>query len=187
MQAKMTTKGLNLRRSLPLCLATAGVAALVLVPLFLPGVAGAQEGQPPSKPILAGEPAALQGVKGVGVLVEGLSKDAETLGLTVPDLQTRVELKLRQSGLKVLTREEIRNEAGMPYLYLNIHVLGSAFAIQLDQRETMRSERVNQRVIGVTTWDKSLLGTGGKDYILKSVDTVLDEYCKDSLKANPNP
>ena len=48
----------------------------------------------------------LKGLRGVTVFVEGLTPEAEREGLTKLALQTDIELKLRQAGIRVLTTTE---------------------------------------------------------------------------------
>lgn len=66
--------------------------------------------------------ATLQGLKGIGVLVENLPPEVEKEGITKNQLQIEVELKLREAGIKVLSREECLKTPGEPYLYININV-----------------------------------------------------------------
>ena len=48
----------------------------------------------------------LKGLYGVSIIINDIEKDAEGDGLRKADIQTAVELKLRQSGIKILTSEE---------------------------------------------------------------------------------
>ena len=52
----------------------------------------------------------LKGLKGVEVLVEELNADLENLSLTMIQVQSKVEAKLRKAGVPVLSKEE--NERG---------------------------------------------------------------------------
>src|SRR2546425_3316356 len=69
----------------------------------------------------------LRGLKGVGVVVERVSPDAERDGLTQSQLQTDVELRLRKAGIPALTQEECRATPGHPFLYVNVNTHRDGF------------------------------------------------------------
>ena len=58
----------------------------------------------------------LRGLKGVQVLVEGLSPELRDANLDATMVQNDVELKLRQAGIKVVTKTESSTTPGMPAL-----------------------------------------------------------------------
>jgi len=59
----------------------------------------------------------LRGLNGVYVMPENpLEEDAIKGGLSKDNIRTEVELKLRQAGIRVLSREEWEQESGRPYL-----------------------------------------------------------------------
>ena len=64
--------------------------------------------------------ATLAGLTGVEVVVEEMDPAAEKDGLAESTLQTDVELKLRQEGIRVLTATEMFGVPGYPYLYLRV-------------------------------------------------------------------
>jgi hypothetical protein len=88
----------------------AAVVALVVL-LLLPGVSQA----------ITVDQRTLEGLKGVQVLVEDMKPEAERLGLTKAQIQTDVESRLRQGGVKVLTDQERLKTPGTPYLYVNVN------------------------------------------------------------------
>jgi hypothetical protein len=63
----------------------------------------------------------LHGLQGVHVVVENIDQNAERDGLTEHQVQTDVELRLRQSGIRVLSEEERLATPGRPYLYINVN------------------------------------------------------------------
>lgn len=65
--------------------------------------------------------ATLKGLEGVRVLVEDIAPEVEKSGLSKGRLQSIIELKLKKTGIKVLTQEEVLRTPGEPYLYLNIN------------------------------------------------------------------
>ena len=64
--------------------------------------------------------ATLGGLRGVHVKVERINIEAEREGLGPSVLQTDVELRLRQSHIRVLTQAEQLKAPGAPYLYLRV-------------------------------------------------------------------
>src|SRR5437879_10829863 len=80
----------------------------------------------------------LAGVKGVGVAVEPIKEDAERDGLGRDQVNTDVELKLRQAGVTVLTQEKAWSWAGAVYFIENFQTSKttqgdlSAYNVHLD-------------------------------------------------------
>src|SRR2546429_6513667 len=71
-----------------------------------------------------GTRATLRGVEGVRVVIEDLGPEVERAGLTKQQLQTDVELRLRQASIRILTTKEERfGTPGAPYLYINVNVM----------------------------------------------------------------
>jgi hypothetical protein len=64
----------------------------------------------------------LRGLKEVGVLVEDLGPEIERSGLSITQIQTDVELRLRMAGIKVLSKEEYFETPWSPYLYVHVNV-----------------------------------------------------------------
>jgi len=64
----------------------------------------------------------LKGLQGVHVLVESLNPEVEKYDLTKQQLQTDVELRLRQNSIKVLSEEELLSTPGKSYLYVNVNI-----------------------------------------------------------------
>jgi hypothetical protein len=62
----------------------------------------------------------LRDLKGVKVVIENIPPDIERLGLTKKDLQSDVEAKLRQAGIKVFPDFK---PPSMTALYVNVHTL----------------------------------------------------------------
>src|SRR5262245_50071404 len=64
--------------------------------------------------------ASLRGLHGVRVVVEAMEPNIERDGLTRQQILTDVELRLRKSGIRVLTREERQRAPGQPWLYVRV-------------------------------------------------------------------
>lgn len=93
----------------------------------------------------------LRGLSGVAVLIEELTREAEQAGLTRTQLQTGVELRLRQAGIPVLTEQEWLRTPGRPFLYIRVGTfmsreMGGVFAfhiaVELHQRVTVEQNGV---------------------------------------------
>ncbi len=138
----------------------------------------------------------LTGIPGVIVSVEKIEQNAERDGLIRTTLQTDVELRLRQAGIRVLTKEESQLTLSVPVLYVKVRTIKSrdstsyAFYIAVDLAQTatlLRDQTKFQK--GVTTW-KALdtLGTVGRRKITTLRDEVrdmVDEFINAYLAANP--
>jgi len=91
----------------------------------------------------------LKALRGVGVLVPKLDPEVERDGLAQSTLQTDVEVKLRQAGIRVLTNTEAQSaDAGAPYLSLRMGERRNsqglyAFYLQLELKQfvTLRETR----------------------------------------------
>jgi S1-C subfamily serine protease len=148
----------------------------------------------PRRFIRGDSPEVLEGLAGVGVLVEGLGEDAKEAGLSVSRLQTDVELKLRQSGIKVFSDEERWRDSRSACLYINVNVLSSSrgyaasVSVSLDQRMLLSPEIV---VGGCRVWDRGTIAIcgrdGAEDYFRSIVRDQVEAFCNDYLKANPKP
>src|ERR1051326_4291773 len=84
--------------------------------------------------------ATLVGLPGVYVLVETVADEAQRDGLDTLQVRTDVEVKLRQAGIRVLSKEEWLSTAGAPYLYVNIQTAKNnlrlyAVSVSIDLRQ----------------------------------------------------
>ena len=138
----------------------------------------------------------LRGLKGVEVVVENLNPDAERDGLYKTSIQTDVELRLRQAGIKVLTQTEALAVPGMPYLYICISMFRDAdrpkvyiYSDHVGLRQTVRLERdPSIRNVFAATWTTDGVGIAGtakfsivRDTIKDDVDKFINAY----LSVNP--
>jgi len=138
----------------------------------------------------------LVGLKGVFVLVEDLPDVAERAGLSKTQLQTDVELRLRQGGVPVLSQEQRRTAPGNPTLYVNVNVLQVspefyAFSalMELEQNvQLLRAPSITQ--VGVPTWSATgTLGTWSRDNfsdkVRQRVKDMTDQFVNAYLAVNP--
>jgi hypothetical protein len=73
----------------------------------------------------------LRGLNGINVSIENIREEIVKLGLTEDSIRTDVELKLRLSGIRVLSTEEWVKEPGNPYLYVYVHVVRGKEAVYI--------------------------------------------------------
>jgi len=142
----------------------------------------------------SGDKNTLKGLKGVNVLIEDMTNDAIKAGLTVKQIQTDVEVKLRIAGIRVLTKEESIKTLGRPYLYVNLNIRKTSntslyhanLEIQLIQNVLL--ERDQSMSCSAATWSISGVASGGKDKIQTVRDFIkdnMDEFINDYLAVNP--
>src|SRR5262245_2968895 len=91
--------------------------AVAVLTMLMTGLPVSSAPQSADLVVTTGEP---EGLKGVGVLIEDLDIYVEADGLRREDIQRDVELKLRQSGIRVLTAAQRWATRGMPNLYVRV-------------------------------------------------------------------
>jgi hypothetical protein len=169
------------------------IIALCVLTSILWAADKTEDFKPVQIPILVDEKGTLKDLKGVYVLIESLTPQANQKGLTEQQLQTDVELKLRQNGIKVLTREESFSAPGSPYLYLNVNVVISdrvlsPYNISLQLKQNVILSRDNICCKGIT-WEKGGTGIAGEAALVESVrglvKDVVDMFINDYLAVNP--
>ena len=136
---------------------------------------------------------ALQGIKGVGVVVV-LSDDAVKAGLLKSQVQTDVELKLRRDGIKVLSQAEYG-----PILHINVfamamqsvdkqNTLGYVCFVNSALFEVVQILR-SGKSIEASTWRTIGIVYGPQDkfssYVRRHISDSLDMFLNDYLAANP--
>jgi hypothetical protein len=141
----------------------------------------------------------LMGLKGVYVLVTILPAEAEAGGLNRSAIQTDVELKLRQAGIKVLTETEATAVPGAPSLYVEATLPGGKgttttglYACSLNVRleQIVRLERDPiTGILAATTWSApGIVGMVGQENLRMLRDTIkdmVDQFINAWLSVNP--
>ncbi|HEV7745064.1 MAG TPA: hypothetical protein VGO56_08715 [Pyrinomonadaceae bacterium] len=141
----------------------------------------------------------LQGLAGFRVVVEDVdSKVAARRSLSVSQIQTDVELRLRRNGIRVLTEAEWNHDARSPTLYINLHLVLSgndpgeeglyAYNISVEVKQGVLLKSSPAKDVLATTWDKAATGTVGSDNlgVLRSrITDLVDFAANDYLAANP--
>jgi hypothetical protein len=142
----------------------------------------------------------LRGLRGVEVLIEELNPDLENLNLTMIQIQSDVELKLRNAGIQVLSKEENEKIQSLrkPYLYIKINSsrlssrkesIAFNIGIALNQQVTLRGQADSKKCFFAPTWYTSAVGAAGRKNIQEILDTLqdlTDKFINAYLKANTN-
>jgi hypothetical protein len=140
----------------------------------------------------------LKGLKGVEVLIEELNPDLENLSLTMIQIQSDVEAKLRKAGVQVLSAEENEKIQPLrkPYLYIKINSrkltsrresIAFNIGIALNQQVTLRAQADSKKCFFAPTWYTSVVGAAGRNNtqdILDAVQDLTDKFINAYLKAN---
>ena len=139
----------------------------------------------------------LAGLAGVLVLVEGLNPDVERQVVTQSTLQTDVEVKLRQVGIRVLTETEWLAAPGSPSLSVAVDAvslsLGEArpvyaVVVRLELSQKVALHRNPVIALRAPTWRTGSIvaATAGKvDKVREYVRDKVDEFINAYLAANP--
>ena len=136
------------------------------------------------------------GLTGVYVLVEHVADEAQRDGLDTLQVRTDVEVKLRQAGIRVLSKEEWLSTAGLPYLYVDISttknplgVYAFSVRVELNQSVTLVRPASQQRLLLAATWSTpGAIGTVGSKKLTALRDEVrdlTDQFINAYLAANP--
>jgi len=125
----------------------------------------------------------LKGIDGVQVVIDLTDTGKSELDKYL--IRTDVELKLRSAGMRVLSEEEEAKAPGSPYLYLNVNLVGTAAAIEIQLMQTARLVRNGEIAVGAT-WSQRSLSTNStapvvRGLIKDQVDTFLNAW----LSVNP--
>jgi hypothetical protein len=131
----------------------------------------------------------LKGIKAIQVLVEDLRSEAERDGITKSQMQTDVELRLRQSGIQVVTDN-------LAYLYVNVDALklasvpGYAYSVEVEFKQPVTTLLTGQSAVG-STWSVGSIGTtpltGASQNVREAVRDLVDRFINAYLSVNPKP
>ena len=123
------------------------------------------------------ERASLKGVDSCAVVVEGIPPDAERDGLPRSQLQTEVEVRLRQAGIKVVA-------SSLYMLYVNVDTVKNstgfyAYGIQVSFEQPVALLRNPTRVqTFAPTWSVGSIGMVGSDRLRDVRSVVIDQVDK---------
>ena len=146
-----------------------------------------------AEPLESRERESLRALAGVFLVVEELKDDVKHDGLSVSQIQTDVELRLRQAGIKVLSRQEALASPGFPYLYVRLSTAkgGSTYAycVQVEFNQVVQLDRNPAIRLLATTWTApGVTGTVGAKTlrdVRKIIVGQVDEFTNTYLAVNP--
>jgi len=138
----------------------------------------------------------LRGIKGIGVLIEGITPDARADGLSESEIRTAVELIFRSSGIPLLSEAKSSKPFLAPYLYVNVKALTtklglSHYCVEVQFRQYVSPVNRTEKSfpIHATTWQMSMVGGVGADnlrsIISVSVEPLVKNFANDFLALNP--
>jgi hypothetical protein len=135
----------------------------------------------------------LVGLRGVHILVEKLTEEAERDGLLRASVQMDVELKLRQSGIRMLTEREAAGTPGVPHLYVQVNTVKTpagtyAYSVTVALKQDVLLERARGIRVVATTWAArglGLVGAARLEAVRERVRDLVDEFVNAHRTANP--
>lgn len=140
----------------------------------------------------------LAGLSGVYVAISSMSEEDQRHGLSQTQIRTDVELKLRQTGITVLSQEEASRAPGLPYLYVTASILPLshslsgvyAFSILVHVVQTVRLDRNQAALVLGSTWTSDgVFGAVGEsrleEYVRNAIRDETDQFINAYLAANP--
>jgi hypothetical protein len=137
----------------------------------------------------------LKGLRGFWVVVQMDGPDLDKDHLVTPELlRTRLELKLRQAGIKIFSALEMSKTPGKPVLVLAVTarrvdaVKGYDVSVLLGVIERVILERDRRRIIEAMTWKDMSFGLiefQSVHNIYDLVSDAADVFINDYLAANP--
>lgn len=150
-----------------------------------------------------GNPECLEGIQAVAVIVSIKDESEVKAGSpTTTELKERVELKLRQSGIKVNEIADLRKDFNVLPLLLRVHLVHVTkdetardpeylFNMDISISDCMTSIRPPRLIMTrVVIWaDYIALGlyprSALRQILLEQADVYATKFCNDYLKANP--
>lgn len=136
----------------------------------------------------------LRGLKAVGVVVTGISQDAEKDGLQKSHLQQDVEARLTKAGIKVINKGDGVRSPGQPHLFVrfidqkrsDMELYAISIAVHLVQM--VRLSRDGKVVTPAETWGMTgVVSVGARELtsVRKLVGDYVDTFVAAMRAANP--
>lgn len=134
----------------------------------------------------------LRGLDGVIALTNRINPDLAQDGLTTDGVQQIVEQRLKASGIKLLTREELPDNPGTPLLLVNLSMMESepglyAYSLDLELYQVVLLARDTDIPSLARTWSEGVVGVISSNNINQLNDRIsalIDEFVNDYMMAN---
>jgi hypothetical protein len=134
----------------------------------------------------------LKGLKGAWVEIGPLDMPpavASRIGLNRETIQTDVELKLRQAGMRVLTEAESDSAPGRPRLLVSVAASNDALAVGMSVTLFQDVRLVRDSTISVVesaTWEREGIGSlPNAQKVRQGIKDLIDGFLNDWLSVNP--
>ena len=115
------------------------------------------------------------------IRIELMPADNEVIGLTQKKLQTTCEVRLKQAGIEPVDQKD-------ECLYVKVDSVREAYTISIRLLRTILFKKNGSvyRKYGAPTWQKNIIGLhrGNVRYVFEGLDSVLDDFISEYLKAN---
>ena len=140
----------------------------------------------------SGSRESLRGIIGLGLVIEEVSPDASTDGLSHEAIRSTVEQALRSKGIRLLT--ERTRSGSSPYLYINVNTLKEelglyAYTVTVDLKQLVGLLSMKNKKTWGTTWSASVIGMVRQEnvnqIIADAVDPLVKDFVDDFLAVNP--
>ena len=141
----------------------------------------------------------LRGLPGVGVLVERIHPEAEQAGITRRQVQTEVEQRLREQGIRVLAQPEVLRAFGRPSLAVNIQITSAEnvpkelYVVHITvalKQHVLLERNTAMPAVEAATWEVAILGMVGRDAfqrVREDVANLVDRFIQAYRSVNPEP
>lgn len=129
----------------------------------------------------------LRGLTGVQIVIENLNVHAISIGLTEGNVRAPVDRTLRRNTIPILSQQEKLNTRGFPKIYVAVNVLEKRFGYQVSVMELVRLERNPYFSTKGIIYKTDSVGyhANNPDFILQTLDSSIELFSNDYLKANP--
>ena len=140
----------------------------------------------------SGSRESLRGIIGLGLVIEEVSPDASTDGLSHESIRSTVEQALRSKGIRLLT--DRTRSGSSPYLYINVNTLKEelglyAYTVTVDLKQLVGLPSMKNKKTWGTTWSASVIGMVRQEnvnqIIADAVEPLVKDFVDDFLAANP--
>lgn len=140
----------------------------------------------------SGSRESLRGMFGLAVVIEEVSPDASTDGLSQEAIRSAVEQTLRAKGIRLLT--ERTRSGSSPYLYVSVNTLKEelglyAYSVTVDLKQFVGLLSMKNKKTWGTTWSTSVIGMVRQEnlsqIIADAVEPLVKDFTDDFLAVNP--
>ena len=140
----------------------------------------------------SGSRESLRGMFGLGLVIEEVSPDASSDGLSQEAIRSAVEQALRSKGIRLLT--ERTRSGSSPYLYVSVNTLKEelglyAYSVTVDLKQFVGLLSMKNKKTWGTTWSTSVIGMVRQEnvsqIIADAVEPLIKDFVDDFLAVNP--